>query len=527
VKNQLVRLLAVLLLHAAAGAAEASVSPSLADRIARADSAYRSLPISLSAYNSAVLEICKELETVRLSEFESRLKGLGVSFDSPKVGLPLRHVEVPASGSNTSAADAGIPVVAGYDTRGAPLYPPEGLFVDATAIYDRVAGQPRFSLRYKASVVMLNGRTYKLAVDPTGAGDHLKLRAKQLAKSGFAGMIHPASMPRKPQIYLLDPYDPNKTPLLMVHGLQSTPVAFAALVNALRSDPVIRVKYQTWQFYYASGTPVLANAAELRDSLAETLHALDPKNHDAATKRIVVLGHSMGGVISHTLVSSSQGRVWESVFRVPPARLKGDPEAIRQLVHILYFQRNPRIVRVIFMAAPHRGSPMAESFIGFVGNSLTHLSPMLERGFSQLARVNPDAMTPGAAAFYSGRFSAVRTLSPKSTALIAVSELPISVPYHSVIGQLHPGAKEQGSDGVVPYWSSHLAGAQSELIVRSGHGVIDNPDAIRELIRILHLQQRSRQNRTGKDKIRNENPKSQMTNWSMTSVCSLGPSRLN
>ena len=107
-KNHLVRLLVVLLVHVAPGAAdEASVSPSLADRVARADSAYRSLPISLSAYNSAVLEICKELETVRLSEFESSLKGLGVSFDSPKVGLPLRHVEVPASGSNTSAADAG------------------------------------------------------------------------------------------------------------------------------------------------------------------------------------------------------------------------------------------------------------------------------------------------------------------------------------------------------------------------------------------------------------------------------------
>ena len=89
----------------------------------------------------------------------------------------------------------------------------------------------------------------------------------------------------------------------------------------------------------------------------------------------------MGGVISHTLVSSTQGRVWGSVFRVPPARLKGDPEAIRQLVHILYFRRNPRIVRVIFMAAPHRGSPMAESFIGFIGNSLTHLPPMLERGY--------------------------------------------------------------------------------------------------------------------------------------------------
>ena len=41
------------------------------------------------------LKFSEELETVRLSEFESSLKRLGVSFDSPKVGLPLRHVEVP------------------------------------------------------------------------------------------------------------------------------------------------------------------------------------------------------------------------------------------------------------------------------------------------------------------------------------------------------------------------------------------------------------------------------------------------
>ena len=280
----------------------------------------------------------------------------------------------------------------------------------------------------------------------------------------------------------------------MVHGLQSTPVAFATLVDALRSDPEIRAKYQIWQFYYASGTPVLANGAELRDSLAETAHTLDPEDRDAATKRIVVLGHSMGGVISHTLVSSSQSRVWASVFRVPPAELKGDPEAVRELVHVLYFRRNPRVARVIFMAAPHRGSSMADSFVGMLGNSLTRVPPLPERGLSQLARANPNAMRPEAAAFFEGgRFSAVRTLSPRSTALIAVSELPIEVPYHSVMGQLHPGPKGRGSDGVVPYWSSHLPGAQSELIVRSGHGVIDNPDAIRECIRILHLEQRPKQ----------------------------------
>jgi hypothetical protein len=91
------------------------------------------------------------MEVQKPSQFAANLKKLGVSFDWPKVGLPLRHVEVPTSHSIAGAADAGIPVVAGYDTREAPLYPPEGLFVDATAIYDRVAGRPRFSLRYKAS----------------------------------------------------------------------------------------------------------------------------------------------------------------------------------------------------------------------------------------------------------------------------------------------------------------------------------------------------------------------------------------
>lgn len=148
-------------------------------------------------------------------------------------------------------------------------------------------------------------------------------------------MLRPAAMRRKPQIYLLDPYDPDKTPLLMVHGLQSTPVAFATLVNALRSDPRIRANYQIWQFYYATGTPVLANALALRESLDKTVMTLDPEDRDAANKRIVVLGHSMGGVISHTLVSSSGDRVWRSVFRVPSDQLKGDPQAIRELKRIL------------------------------------------------------------------------------------------------------------------------------------------------------------------------------------------------
>jgi pimeloyl-ACP methyl ester carboxylesterase len=464
---------------------------SLANAVAKADAALDYRPISLVTYNAAVREICVGLANSDPRDCASELKDIGVALVVPQIPLPLRLIEISVPPRTGPGETAGIPVVLEYETKDAPLYPPEGLFVDACVLYERGPGGAKVEVRTESGEIVLNGRSHQLASNPIGAGGRLKERAKRLAKSGFISMIRPAGMPRKPQIYLLDPYDPNKTPLLMVHGLQSTPVAFATLVNALRSDPEIRPNYQIWQFYYATGTPVLANALALRESLERTLSILDPKDLDAATKHIVVLGHSMGGVMAHTLVSSSGDHVWKSVFRVPPDQLKGDSQAIRELERILYFRRNPRVALVIFMAAPHRGSPMSESLVGGLGNALSRLPPMEERGFSGLASANPAAMMPGAAKFYAGgRFSAVRTLSPKSTALIALSKLPIEVPFYSIIGQQHPGAKERGSDGVVPYWSSHLEGATSERIVPGGHGVIGNAEAIDKVIQILHRSAR-------------------------------------
>jgi hypothetical protein len=71
----------------------------------------------------------------------------------------------------------------------------------------------------------------------------------------------------------------------------------------------------------------------------------------------------------------------------------------------------------------------------------------------------------------------------------ALNKLPITpgIPYHSIIGDRGRGDTPNSSDGVVPYWSSHLSGAQSELIVNSDHGAQCNPQAIREVARILRL----------------------------------------
>src|SRR5262249_33965714 len=84
--------------------------------------------------------------------------------------------------------------------------------------------------------------------------------------------------------------------------------------------------------------------------------------------------------------------------------------------------------------------------------------------------------------------NSVDTLEPNDRFVRAVNKLPITpgIPYHSIMGDRGHGDTPNSSDGIVPYWSSHLEGAQSELVVNSGHGAQYNPAAIAEVKRILH-----------------------------------------
>jgi hypothetical protein len=260
-------------------------------------------------------------------------------------------------------------------------------------------------------------------------------------------------------------------------------------MKAMRRDSEVSANFQVWTFLYGTGTPMLFNALRLRQELEKTIHDVDPHDRDFATKHIVVLGHSMGGLSAHTLVSSSGEKLWNSLFVVPPQRLRGGKDVIRQFADGLHFRRNPRVVRAIFAATPHRGSNLAESWIGHIAASLIRLPTSLQSDIAGVVAANHDAATPAAKAFNREmNFSAVHTLSPRDPALHALVDLPIEVPFHSIIGHNNGGAVETGSDGVVPYASSHLDRASSEVVVRSGHSVCENRGAQAEVIRILHLE---------------------------------------
>ena len=275
----------------------------------------------------------------------------------------------------------------------------------------------------------------------------------------------------------------------MVHGLQSTPFTFLELLKTIRGDPELSKNFQVWTFLYATGTPLLFNALELRRQLENTIHAVDPDDHDFATRHIVVLGHSMGGIMVHTLVSSSGEKLWNALFTVPPSRLRGNKESIRGFDERLHFKRNPRVVGAIFIATPHRGSKLATSWIGHIAESLIRLPTRLRTAIVDVANENLDVATPEAQSYHKGlNFSSVRMLSPNDPALNTLAQFPIAVPYHSIIGQHNAGPIETSSDGVVAYTSAHLDGAASELVVQSGHGVPSNPAAQAEVVRILRLK---------------------------------------
>jgi hypothetical protein len=460
-------------------------------QIAQADAAYRSLEADrVTAYNNAVVSVCRQIDGETPDELRAQLNSVGVKLDQPKIELPLaRYHLAPRSRLSNESAEVGVPMLLDYDTSRAPLYPRDGLSCSATAVYRRVNGEPHLSLITSKTPIQLNGSTFALNHDDAAAIAAMSSRGRHVARSGFGNMLRPGSMHQRSGIFLTEPYNPNKAIVLVVPGLQSTPFAFVDLMKAMRRDPEVSAHFQVWTFLYGTGTPVLFNALRLRQELEKTVHDVDPHDHDFATRHIVVLGHSMGGLSAHTLVSSSGERLWNALFVVPPQRLRGDKEVIRRFADGLHFRRNPRVVRAIFVATPHRGSNLAESWIGHIAASLIRLPKSLQADIVGVVSANQDAVTPAAKEFdREMNFSAVHTLSSRDPALHALVDLPIKVPFHNIIGQNHDGAVETGSDGVVSYVSSHLDGASSELIVRSGHSVCENGDAQREVIRILRLE---------------------------------------
>jgi pimeloyl-ACP methyl ester carboxylesterase/predicted GNAT family acetyltransferase len=334
-----------------------------------------------------------------------------------------------------------------------------------------------------AESVRVDGHNYPLAANFTASYALLLAREKP-QKLGFARLLRPQEYAATARVARLEPYNPNKTVLLVIHGLMDTPATWVPMLNDLRGDKDIRRNYQFWFFSYPSGYPYPYSAAILRHEL----DAIEKKF--PLRKPMVVVGHSMGGCITRTLITDSGTKIWIDAFGHPPAEIKMPAESKHVLEEAIIFKHRREIGRVVFMSTPHRGANLASNWIGRIGSMLVRTPTKL----LTIGRTLRESLTTDPAALQLKRLpNSVDTMAPNSRFVMAINTIPITpgIPYHSIIGDRGRGDTPNSSDGVVPYWSSHLDGARSEKIVPSGHGSPLNPQAIAEVHRILELNAQS------------------------------------
>ena len=113
-----------------------------------------------------------------------------------------------------------------------------------------------------------------------------------LLKNGQTGYWKPLTFLRDfgVGVYFMEPYNPNKIPILFVHGAVGTPAAWKTI-----TDQIDRRQYQPWFFYYPSGLR-LERLSRALNKIVTTLHS----NYGFNT--LYVTAHSMGGLVSRSFI---------------------------------------------------------------------------------------------------------------------------------------------------------------------------------------------------------------------------------
>ncbi|HUH90980.1 MAG TPA: alpha/beta hydrolase [Lysobacter sp.] len=346
---------------------------------------------------------------------------------------------------------------------------------------------------YRVTEIDIGGQTIPLAANFT-AGYGL-----WLARSGFADQALRSMLGRergidRAHLYLMQPYDPQRRIVLMLHGLGSSPEAWVNVANELSGDRQLRQHYQVWQVYYPTNMPIAWNQAQIRKLVTDTLTHFDPGGRAAASQHMVLVGHSMGGVIARLLVSTSGDQLSEALL--DKRRLEGErgKRVRRRLQPLLHFEPLPHVDRAVFIAAPHRGTPAANGRIGRLIGRLVRLPITVLEQFGEVLQDLAEGQGDGDGS--GGRIvpNSIDNLRDTDPFVRAAADLPISprVRYHTIVGQDDMSLPLiDSSDGVVPYRSAHLEGAESEKVIESWHSVQETPQAILEIRRILHKQLRT------------------------------------
>lgn len=304
-------------------------------------------------------------------------------------------------------------------------------------------------------------------------------------RTAIEDFIRPTRDEGEEGIYMREPFQPGKIPVLFVHGLASDPQTWSQLESNLISNPAILQRYQLWLFRYDTGAPFLSSAEMLRRHLAAIHQTYDPTRTEPNMSQVVLVGHSMGGLLAKLQVTTSGDTLWQAAATRPLDTIITDAATRADLASAFYFQPSPDVTRVIFIATPHRGSSDATNVVGRISSALVQDPPQWRARHDQLIRDNPGAFRREIS---EGIPTSVDLLEPDSEILEATTRICFrpDVRLHTILGNWEWATTREPSDGIVPVMSARLYGSESELDVNARHTEIQSrPETAREVTAIL------------------------------------------
>jgi len=416
---------------------------------------------------------------------EFRVFGLQAHYREPGIGAPL-------AASLAGLSDEGRP----GDLLRAELTLPVTALLRSPRSRTALAWPP-FESTLEVHVpditeaVEIAGRRVPLETEPT-AVLAFSLNDSPIWKQEYLRFLQalPFAHDELSELYATVPHRRGRIPVVFVHGTASSFGRWAEMFNRLAADARVRARYEFWFFSYDSGSPIIWSSMLLRESLARAVKLLDPQGTDPGLRRMVVIGHSQGGLLTKMTAIDSGTRFWDLAFKQPLESLDVSPETRDLLQRTIFVTPLPFVKRVVFLATPHHGSVLTVGgFAEWVADRLRGFMtmPIKLAGVMSDIATNRDALVLSSADATPRMATSLDQMNPRNNFLQTLAAIPLApgVAANSIIAVKGSGPVEEGGDGVVNYTGAHIDGVESELVVDSVHSLQDRPETVEEVRRIL------------------------------------------
>jgi pimeloyl-ACP methyl ester carboxylesterase len=418
-----------------------------------------------------------------------RRAGIGAPFVAEAVSVPGRTLDA-KSARVIEGVKVPVTFVIRYEDaraglRSGKLRGTLGVYTERAATEIEIAGQV-VPLEYETSSALAYG-----------------LENSQIWSREITGFRRGGTLPIDDGLLMLQPHLRGRVPVVLVHGTASSPARWAEMLNDLQSDPLVADHYESWFFVYNTGNPILYSAALLRSSLRRAVAELDPDGRDSTLRRMVLVGHSQGGLMVKLQVVSSGSRFWDNASDRPFDEVTLEPETRELIGEALFFEPLPFVRDVIFIATPHGGSFRAGNWLGRFASSLFEAPQNLLDVSVDLARAGLeasadavgsaiDALRDDEDAMLRRKIarvpSSIDDMRYDSLFIQTLRSLPIDpdVRAHSIIPVLGGPPAAGQNDGTVAFEAARIDPADSEFVVfHSAHSTQSDPLTIQEVRRIL------------------------------------------